>query len=75
MLDIINPWGALRRAQRLIAELLADIEGLDREVEDYYLAYKDADSRLDDAKELIAQGHFRNPKTGRIGPVGETFGA
>ena len=73
MMDLINPWGALRRAQHLIAELLADRESMEREIEDYYLAYKDADSRLDAAKELIAQGHFRNPKTGRIGPMGETF--
>jgi hypothetical protein len=28
---------------------------------------------LDAAKTLIAEGHFRNPKTGRLGRKGETF--
>lgn len=38
IMDIINPWGALRRA-----------------------------------KALIAEGHFRNPKTGRLGRKGVTY--
>ncbi len=62
MMDIINPWGALRRANERIAQL-----------EDYVYAYKDASKELYDAKALIAQGHFRNPKTGCIGPKGKTF--
>ena len=73
MLDLINPWGALRRARQLIVELVVDIENLEREVEDDYIAYTDLAQRFELAEELIAQGHFRNPKTGRIGPKGKTF--
>lgn len=60
MMDIINPWGALRRAKTKINHQQDIIEDLCDE--------------LDIAEELIAQGHFRNPETGRIGPKGETFG-
>jgi hypothetical protein len=73
MLDIINPWGALRRANEKIAELEADIEDLHEECNDYFEGYKEACERLDKAQILIAQGHFRNPKTGCIGPKGKTF--
>lgn len=73
MMDIINPWGALRRANAYIAELEADIEDLHEECNDYFDGYKEACERLDAANALIAQGHFRNPKTGCIGPKGETF--
>ena len=66
MMDIINPWGALRRAQRLIAELLADVEN-------WYVAHERVAKRLEAAEALIAKAHFRNPETGRIGPVGKTF--
>ena len=73
MMDIINPWGALRRAQRLIAELIADNECLEQEAEADYRLYVELRERLADANAKIAEGHFRNPKTGRIGPMGETF--
>ena len=66
ILDIINPWGALRRAN-------ADIEDLHDECNEYFDGYKDACKALDAANALIAEGHFRNPKTGRIGPKGKTF--
>ena len=59
MLDIINPWGALRRA-KIIMERQAIHVG------DLYEA-------LDAANALIAEGHFRNPKTGRLGRKGEVF--
>jgi hypothetical protein len=59
MLDIINPWGALRRANEEIAEL-----------EDIII---DLCDDLYNAEALIAQGHFRNPKTGCIGPKGKTY--
>ena len=73
MLDIINPWRALRRAQRLIAELLADVEELEEERECTYKQYKALMQQLEGAKALIAEGHFRNPETGRIGPKGKVF--
>ena len=66
MMDIINPWGALRRAN-------ADIEDLHDECNEYFNGYKEACKALDAANALIVKAHFRNPKTGRIGPVGETF--
>jgi hypothetical protein len=59
MMDIINPWRALRRA-KVIMKRQADL------VTDLY-------EELDAAHALIAQGHFRNPKTGRIGPKGKTY--
>jgi hypothetical protein len=59
MMDIINPWGALRRAKLLIEYLRDEID---------YLAEENII-----AETLIAQGHFRNPKTGRLGRKGETF--
>jgi hypothetical protein len=73
MLDIINPWGALWRARQLIAELLADIEELEEEQEYAFTEYKAVMEQLEAADALIAQGHFRNPETGRLGRKGEVF--
>jgi len=59
MLDLINPWAALRRAKIIMgrqAQLVADLY-----------------DELDAADALVAEGHFRNPKTGRLGRKGETF--
>lgn len=73
MMDLINPWSALRRARIRIAELEADIEHLEEEADEDYLIYKNAAQHLEHIEALITQGHFRNPKTGRIGPKGKTF--
>jgi hypothetical protein len=73
MLDIINPWRALRRANAYIAELEEEIAHWEIDSEEDYLVYRDAAQRLERAEALIAQGHFRNPETGRIGPKGKTF--
>jgi hypothetical protein len=73
MLDIINPWRALRRANAYIAELEEEIAHWEIDSEEDYLIYRDAAQRLERAEALIAQGHFRNPKTGCIGPKGKTF--
>ena len=59
MMDIINPWRALRRAKCIMERQAIRIGDLYEE--------------LDAHKKQIAKAHFRNPKTGRIGPVGETF--
>jgi hypothetical protein len=59
MMDIINPWGALRRA-RFIIEHQAQL------IDDLY-------EELDAADARIAEGHFRNPETGRLGPKGKVF--
>ena len=66
MMDIINPWGALRRA-KIIMERQADLVG------DLYEELDAANERLDNLKALVAKGHFRNPKTGCIGPKGKTY--
>ena len=59
ILDTLNPWGALRRA-KIIMECQA-------------IRIGDLYEELDAHKKQIAQGHFRNPETGRIGPKGKTF--
>jgi hypothetical protein len=66
MMDIINPWRALRRA-KIIMERQAIHIG------DLYEELDAAEERLDNLKALVAKGHFRNPETGRIGPKGKTF--
>jgi len=66
MMDIINPWRALRRA-KAIMKRQADL------VEDLYEELDVAEERLANIKALIAEGHFRNPETGRIGPKGKIF--
>jgi multidrug resistance efflux pump len=73
MMDIINPWGALRRAKARIADLEADIEHLEEEADEDYLIYKNAAQHLERIEALIAEGHFRNPKTGRLGRKGVTY--
>jgi hypothetical protein len=66
MMDIINPWGALRNA-KIIMGRQADLVG------DLYEELDAANERIANIKALVAEGHFRNPKTGRIGPKGKTF--
>ena len=66
MMDIINPWGALRNAKTIMERQAHLIDALYRELDE-------ADARVTNLKAIIAQGHFRNPKTGCIGPKGKTF--
>ena len=66
MMDVINPWRALRRA-KAIMKRQADLVG------DLYEELDVAEERLANIKALIAEGHFRNPETGRIGPKGKIF--
>ena len=79
--DIINPWGALRRERRLFARAVADYEA-ERAIRASSLrqlretAEATAEDLLDEVGHLratIAKGHFRNPETGRIGPVGKVY--
>lgn len=85
--DIINPWGALRRerakaqryydmwadAERANIRLRLQNDELDKS--NARLTRKSMQRMLDlrKAQQLIASGHFRNPKTGRLGKRGETF--
>ena len=59
MMDIINPWGALRNAKIIMERQAIRIGDLYEE--------------LDAHKKLIAEGHFRNPETGRLGRKGVTY--
>ena len=59
MMDIINPWGALRRAREIMERQAIRIGDLYEE--------------LDAHNKLIDEGHFRNPKTGRLGRKGVTY--
>lgn len=79
--DIINPWGALRRERRQFVRAVADYEA------DYAAERAISASSLRQLREtaedllgevgrlhaIIAKGHFRNPETGRIGPVGKVY--
>lgn len=84
--DIINPWGALRRARK-------DIADYESERAAFFASQRDLRSRVEtDAKahvlkvrnlnaairrleEVIASGHYRDPQTGRLGRKGERFDA
>jgi hypothetical protein len=73
MLDIINPWGALRRAKAKITKLEADIECANRRFENNRVFELMLAKRAKRLEALVAEGHFRNPETGRIGPKGKTY--
>jgi hypothetical protein len=67
--DIIWPWGALKRARRDLAAAREDM----RTLETYKARVALLTVAHDKAKALIAQGHFRNPETGRLGTKGQLF--
>jgi hypothetical protein len=73
IMDIINPWGALCRAKARIADLEADIEHLDNEHAGGLIWEQELNNRLKRAEALIAEGHFRNPETGRLGRKGVIY--
>ena len=63
MMDIINPWGAVRRIRKEFEDAQAA----------HWVEYKKWAALNRKLEAQIAQGHFRNPKTGCIGPKGKTF--
>jgi hypothetical protein len=63
MMDIINPWGAVRRIRKEFEDAQAA----------HWVEYKKWTALNDKLKAQIAKGHFRNPKTGCIGPKGKTY--
>jgi hypothetical protein len=75
--DIINPWGALRRERRQFVRAVADYEAAIRRMEAFRRLHIAANDALLEEKlrldSIIAKGHFRNPETGRIGPVGKVY--
>ena len=73
MMDVINPWGALRRAKARVAKLEADAAHFRRAYEGGLIWEQMLAKRAKRLEALVAEGHFRNPKTGRLGRKGETF--
>jgi hypothetical protein len=75
-MNIIWPWAARRvlEARRLetdyLHEMNSKLELRLREVELRSRIFKTEIERLED---VIKDGHFRNPKTGRLGRKGERF--
>lgn len=84
---ILWPWGALDEYERTIGAQRAQIERqansvrlLQEEREDVLHERNEARLRLINAeieisrlRRIVGRGHFRNPVTGRVGKVGETF--
>jgi hypothetical protein len=73
MMGIINPWGALRNANERIAELEEDATILRAELAGMNILHQENRSRIKYLLALVDEGHFRNPKTGCIGPKGKVF--
>ncbi len=72
-IEAVSAHGELREAQERVALLEKKLSAaLDRadSLSLTALARSNENQRLN---KLIARGHFRNPKTGRIGKRGETF--
>ena len=86
LLDIINPWGALKKARRDADEyvavsaarrevLLRVAEKRDTDAKAHDLQVKNLRAEIRRLEEVLANGHYRNPKTGRLGRKGERFDA
>lgn len=85
--DILNPWGALRRARADLLEARGDLAKERVAVERLAQKLTDANNRADNhsltalaranelarMEKLLKEAHFRNPKTGRLGHKGERF--
>lgn len=77
---IWNPWKELRIAEQAIANLREVIAERDEELaqcqrkaSELSLRLKIAETSNSLQRQELAQGHFRNPKTGRLGRKGERF--
>jgi hypothetical protein len=82
--DIINPWGALKRARRAIADYEAErdlsrtaLRGMHQRAvtneKAHALTAHNLRVEIKRLEKIIAAGHYRNPETGRIGRRGEVF--
>lgn len=82
--DIINPWGALKRARQVIADYEAErdlsrtaLRGMHQraatEEKVHALAVHNFRAEIKRLEKIIADGHYRNPETGRLGRRGEVF--
>lgn len=81
---IWNPWKALREAEQEVSRLRNIIVERDEELtqlqqrsqtdkKEFDLRALILRAEIDKLNALLSQGHFRNPKTGRIGRKGERF--
>lgn len=77
---ILNPWKAARQAEQEVARLRNIIAERDeehdarlRELSEVRLRAKLAEAHIAKLNKDLAEGHFRNPKTGRLGRKGERF--
>lgn len=83
-MSIFNPWGALRRVKEQLGEaqfqnelgrneLLCEIARRDTDRKEFELRQRILHAEIDRLNDLLKNGHFRNPKTGRLGRKGERF--
>jgi len=83
-MSIFNPWGALRKARQELGEaqfqnelardaLLTEIARRDTDRKEFELRQRILQFEIDRLNDLLKEGHFRNPKTGRLGVKGERF--
>jgi hypothetical protein len=75
--DTLNPWGALAEARETISKLTNElaVEQIRRQnvVKDMKLRQRIIQSQFERLEDLLRTAHFRDPKTGRIGPRGRRF--
>ena len=71
---ILNPWRALREARETISKLTTDlaVEKIRSQnvVKDFELRGRIMQSQIERLEDQLKAAHFRDPKTGRIGPRG-----
>jgi hypothetical protein len=74
---ILNPWRALREARETISKLTNDlaIEKIRSQnvAKDLELRGRIMQSQFERLEDQLRTAHFRDPKTGRIGPRGRRF--
>lgn len=74
---ILNPWRALREARETISKLTSDlaVEQIRRQnvLKDFELRGRIMQSQIERLEDQLRTAHFRDPKTGRIGPRGRRF--
>lgn len=83
ILDVIWPWGALRRVRANLCDIRHDLASARTRLERYHEALfegREAKMHLRLAKDeikrlraVISEGHFRNPATGRLGKKGQIY--
>lgn len=77
---ILNPWKALREAQAELKEALESLSIMNSEYGGQLILWREeklrnrlAEAHIARLTEDLSGAHFRNPKTGRIGPRGKRY--